>query len=288
MRAWLSLCALVGPIISVSAAGACGGATDASDGQCDAPVPVRAGCGSNVACQGGFECVETAPGADCSKNSSESECKCLAPMITCGSGQKVLSCSECLQSNPLTDKKAGCVSSECAWNYADETCDERSLGKFAVMVAVLGPFTTFLLFVLLTLLLITFFVIVYDVCTTDCHANGDGKSGWATETCASTSRALGRVTYVSDVGLQKEMELLMLNRVARNNAVIGSKVVRGPHWTNGNEDGGIGCTGTLVGPVEHSWLVKWDNGGVRPYEIGDGSDDEQLYELSYTNMKESE
>lgn len=79
------------------------------------------------------------------------------------------------------------------------------------------------------------------------------------------------------------------SRATRENAVIGAKVVRGPDWTNYDEDGGKGSTGTLVGPIGRLWLVKWDNGNVRPYEIGDDTDsDGRLLELSYPSTTESE
>jgi len=61
-------------------------------------------------------------------------------------------------------------------------------------------------------------------------------------------------------------------------AVLGIRVVRGPDWSWGNQDGGEGYVGTLVEmkmnppsagkSAGHTVVVAWDNGVTSNYRVG--------------------
>ena len=52
----------------------------------------------------------------------------------------------------------------------------------------------------------------------------------------------------------------------------GVRVVRGPDWQRGDQDGGEGFVGTLVWQEEGSGraTVQWDTAGRHDYRCGDG------------------
>jgi E3 ubiquitin-protein ligase mind-bomb len=70
---------------------------------------------------------------------------------------------------------------------------------------------------------------------------------------------------------------------------LGLKVVRGPDWNWGDQDGGEGVVGTIV-MLRHqnsdlilngSVFVQWDTGKKANYRIGrDGSYDLRLFDTS--------
>ena len=61
-------------------------------------------------------------------------------------------------------------------------------------------------------------------------------------------------------------------------AILGIRVVRGPDWSWGNQDGGEGFVGTLVElkmnppsvgkSAGHTVVVAWDNGVTSNYRVG--------------------
>lgn len=55
-------------------------------------------------------------------------------------------------------------------------------------------------------------------------------------------------------------------------AQLGLRVVRGPDWEGGDQDGGEGFVGTVVELEEGSGIVKvqWDAGLRQPYHCGRG------------------
>jgi E3 ubiquitin-protein ligase HERC2 len=58
--------------------------------------------------------------------------------------------------------------------------------------------------------------------------------------------------------------------VDQSNARDGSKVVRGPDWRWGDQDGGAGKVGRLQGTVKsNGWVdVKWPSGDSNTYRAG--------------------
>ncbi|XP_038061238.1 E3 ubiquitin-protein ligase mib1-like [Patiria miniata] len=72
---------------------------------------------------------------------------------------------------------------------------------------------------------------------------------------------------------------------------IGMRVVRGPDWQGGNEDGGCGCVGTVV-PVQdvesksRIW-VRWDSGVLAEYRSGreGGQFDLRIYDNAQRGVK---
>ena len=52
----------------------------------------------------------------------------------------------------------------------------------------------------------------------------------------------------------------------------GIRVVRGPDWSWENQDGGEGCTGTIIETTKRNAIgtvmVRWDNGKQSNYRIG--------------------
>ena len=52
---------------------------------------------------------------------------------------------------------------------------------------------------------------------------------------------------------------------------LGLRVVRGPDWCWGDQDGGEGCVGTVVEVEEEgkSAVVQWDAGTKERYRCGD-------------------
>ena len=68
------------------------------------------------------------------------------------------------------------------------------------------------------------------------------------------------------------------HHVTKMEVAVGIRVVRGPDWTWGDQDGGEGHVGTVVevdrsttggGGVEEV-LVQWDHGGRCRYSCGGG------------------
>jgi E3 ubiquitin-protein ligase HERC2 len=58
--------------------------------------------------------------------------------------------------------------------------------------------------------------------------------------------------------------------VSRENAVAGLKVVRGPDWKWGDQDGGTGNVGTLIAECGSDGWVKvcWPSGTKQSYRAG--------------------
>ena len=52
---------------------------------------------------------------------------------------------------------------------------------------------------------------------------------------------------------------------------LGLRLVRGPDWSWGDQDGGEGCVGTVaeVGEGGRSVLVQWDAGTRERYRCGE-------------------
>lgn len=51
--------------------------------------------------------------------------------------------------------------------------------------------------------------------------------------------------------------------------LVGTRVVRGPDWKWGNQDGGVGHVGTVVkSKSEQTVSVVWDSGDSNVYRIG--------------------
>lgn len=74
--------------------------------------------------------------------------------------------------------------------------------------------------------------------------------------------------------------------VTAENYTKGKKVVRGPNWKWGNQDGGRGHQGTLDEDRARSdkWgSVKWDNRDTNIYRVGaiDGNNEAPAYDLQY-------
>ena len=77
-------------------------------------------------------------------------------------------------------------------------------------------------------------------------------------------------------------------------AAIDLRVVRGPNWKSGNEDGGEGHLGTVVemkplqspladGRVLATVVVQWDNGNRHEYRYGSkGSFDLRVFDSAPT------
>jgi len=57
-------------------------------------------------------------------------------------------------------------------------------------------------------------------------------------------------------------------------ATIGMRVMRGPSWAWGDQDGGIGGKGTITKLLQNGWvMVKWDNSTSDAlYRVGHGGD----------------
>ena len=52
--------------------------------------------------------------------------------------------------------------------------------------------------------------------------------------------------------------------------LLGLRVVRGPNWDSGDEDGGEGCVGTVVDrPAASRVTVQWDSGERASYRCGE-------------------
>ena len=59
----------------------------------------------------------------------------------------------------------------------------------------------------------------------------------------------------------------------------GDKVVRGPHWTWGNQDGGKGSIGTVIERDEADWyVVRWPSDEKNAYVYEDGTRQIILFE----------
>ena len=66
--------------------------------------------------------------------------------------------------------------------------------------------------------------------------------------------------------------------VTPQNGTVGLRVVRGPDWTSGDQDGGPGNTGVLLRARDKNknctncWFVKWESSGMEtgPYYTGAG------------------
>ena len=58
--------------------------------------------------------------------------------------------------------------------------------------------------------------------------------------------------------------------VTVDNVRVGMAVTRGMAWRWGDQDGGHGSQGTLLGPSNASgyWMVRWANGNVNVYRLG--------------------
>jgi hypothetical protein len=69
--------------------------------------------------------------------------------------------------------------------------------------------------------------------------------------------------------------------VNRDLCAIGLRVIRGPHWEWGDQDGGKGSAGTIMEePGIDGWVkVTWDKGETRHYRVGG----EGRYDLSMYN-----
>lgn len=69
---------------------------------------------------------------------------------------------------------------------------------------------------------------------------------------------------------------------------LGLRVVRGPNWKWGDQDGGEGSLGTVVDPGEETAagrgvIVLWDNGNKSNYRCGiDGCYDLKVYDSAPT------
>eukprot|EP01062_Namystynia_karyoxenos_P042073 TRINITY_DN3071_c0_g1_i1.p1 TRINITY_DN3071_c0_g1~~TRINITY_DN3071_c0_g1_i1.p1 ORF type:complete len:4455 (+),score=1133.64 TRINITY_DN3071_c0_g1_i1:134-13366(+) len=68
-------------------------------------------------------------------------------------------------------------------------------------------------------------------------------------------------------------------RLDTSRAAPGMRVVRGPHWAWGEQDGGAGGEGTLTRRMNECaggwwWKVKWDNGKRNIYRTGCGGKDD--------------
>ena len=69
---------------------------------------------------------------------------------------------------------------------------------------------------------------------------------------------------------------------------LGLRVVRGPNWKWGDQDGGEGSLGTVIDPGEETAsgrgvVVLWDNGNRSNYRCGiDGCYDLKVYDSAPT------
>ena len=69
---------------------------------------------------------------------------------------------------------------------------------------------------------------------------------------------------------------------------VGLRVVRGPDWKWGDQDGGEGCLGTVIESGDETAygqvvVVLWDNGMRANYRCGvDGSYDLKVYDSAPT------
>ncbi|ESO88755.1 hypothetical protein LOTGIDRAFT_125402 [Lottia gigantea] len=68
---------------------------------------------------------------------------------------------------------------------------------------------------------------------------------------------------------------------------VGTRVIRGPDWSGGNEDGGEGSLGTVINAYDSVGKVKvmWDFGGHGIYKAGsDGKHELLLYDNGPTGV----
>lgn len=86
----------------------------------------------------------------------------------------------------------------------------------------------------------------------------------------------GSHSYVSVLGRNKKME-------------VGLRVVRGPDWMWGDQDGGEGNVGTVVhlggnnGVPDETVLVYWDSGKQANYRAGySGKYDLRVFDTAQT------
>lgn len=74
-----------------------------------------------------------------------------------------------------------------------------------------------------------------------------------------------------------------MNQISINKdlCTVGLRVVRGPHWEWGDQDGGMGAIGTITQELcDNGWVsVTWDKGGTRDYRVGVGG----RYDLALYN-----
>ena len=62
----------------------------------------------------------------------------------------------------------------------------------------------------------------------------------------------------------------MTDVVNRENVRTGMKVIRGPDWNWGDQDGCSGSSGVIIGAVDsEGWVpVRWSNGSSNKYRVG--------------------
>lgn len=74
---------------------------------------------------------------------------------------------------------------------------------------------------------------------------------------------------------------------------VGTRVVRGPDWKWGEQDGGEGCVGTVVevgrpgsrSSPDKTVVIHWDNGCENNFRVGyDGAYDLRLLDNAPTGM----
>ncbi len=64
-------------------------------------------------------------------------------------------------------------------------------------------------------------------------------------------------------------QLVLATAGGPSKMAIGQRVVRGPNWQWGNQDGGAGNAGVCVEIDGDGWTrVKWDKGGTQCYKNG--------------------
>lgn len=78
--------------------------------------------------------------------------------------------------------------------------------------------------------------------------------------------------------------------VTSSNVKKGLKVVRGRDWEYGNQDGGPGSVGTIIGEstlVKNWYNVRWENGNGNSYRVGNTIDNDcDLYMYNPTIVKD--
>eukprot|EP00906_Rhabdomonas_costata_P018319 RCo026755 len=76
-----------------------------------------------------------------------------------------------------------------------------------------------------------------------------------------------RVTFRDKKWWKYDLDRLLDPAEALPKAKVGDSVTRGPDWKWGNQDGGVGNKGRVVGDA--GWLtVQWDEGGTANYRCG--------------------
>jgi len=85
-----------------------------------------------------------------------------------------------------------------------------------------------------------------------------------------TTRRSGQATHNGVTFQTQSIRQAALLEVSEAQAVKGLKVVRGPAWNHGDQDGGEGARGELYSNLkENWWVVVWETGKIHAYKLTD-------------------